>query len=163
MESVNVGHRQRFFIEQCSRCHGLFFDLNELQALLDDAVAPTYEINYPLLFTLQNESPMAVRKAAYVPCPDCGKLMNRARFGHRSGVIADRCRDHGVWLQGGELHKLLEWKKAGGQVLDRQSKADHARADDAKADELVTILMQKSETPAMLRSLGRLLRSLDDL
>ena len=164
MESVNVGNDQRFFIEQCARCHGLFFDLNELQALLDDAVAPTYEINYPLLFTLQNESPMAIRKAAYVPCPDCSKLMNRARFGERSGVVADRCRDHGVWLQGGELHRLMEWKKAGGQVLDRSVRAEQqARARDPQADELVTILMQKSETPAMLRSLERLLRGLGDL
>lgn len=32
----------------------------------------------------------------------------------------DRCRHHGVWLDGGELRRLLEWKKAGGQLLHEQ-------------------------------------------
>ena len=154
MESVNVGNRKRFFIEQCVRCHGLFFDLNELQALLDDAVAPTFEVNFPLLFSLQNESPVPRRKVTYVPCPDCGKLMNRFGFGQRSGVVVDRCRDHGVWLEGGELHRLMEWKKAGGQVLDQQSGMVDTRAND-----LLKALTEKTEAPIVLRRLGKLLRA----
>lgn len=130
MASVNVGHRKRFFIEQCARCHGLFFDLNELQALLDDAVAPTYEIDLPLLFMLQKESPAPHRKVTYVRCPVCGELMNRFNFGRRSGVVVDHCRRHGIWLEGGELRRLMEWKKAGGQVLDRQTGPDDTRADE---------------------------------
>ena len=157
MESVNVGNRKRFFIEQCARCHGLFFDLNELQALLDDAVAPTYEVRFTLLSSLQNESPMPRRKVSYVPCPDCGKLMNRVGFGQRSGVVVDRCRDHGVWLEGGELHRLMEWKKAGGQVLDRQS-----GAVDTPANELLKVLTEESGSTTALRSLGRLLRGIGE-
>jgi Zn-finger nucleic acid-binding protein len=155
MRSVNVGHRQRFFIEQCARCHGLFFDINELQALLDDAVAPAYEIDLQLLSTLQKESPVPRRQATYVSCPVCGEMMNRVNFGKRSGVVVDQCRKHGVWLEGGELHRLLEWKKAGGQALDRQS-----RDRDARADVLLKVLTEKSETPATLRSLAELLRGI---
>jgi len=158
MESLNVGHRKRFFIEQCARCHGLFFDLNELHALLDDAVAPTYEINFPLLSAVQNESAAPRRTIAYVPCPGCGKLMNRVRFGQRSGVVVDRCRDHGVWLEGGELHKLMEWKKAGGQVLDRQQ----AAPPDTRANELIRALTEKSESPSLFRRLDRLFSELDE-
>jgi Zn-finger nucleic acid-binding protein len=155
MESVNLGHRRRFFIEQCVRCHGLFFDVNELQALLDDAVAPVYEIDMPLLFTLQKESPVPRRQLTYVSCPVCGKMMNRVNFGRRSGVVVDQCRSHGMWLEGGELHRLMEWKKAGGQVLDRQS-----REGDVRADVLLKVLTEKSETPATLRSLAELLRGI---
>jgi len=157
-ESVNVGRRQRFFIEQCARCHGLFFDLNELQALLDDTVAPTYEINLPLLSALQKESPAATRDVTYVSCPVCGKMMNRVNFGRRSGVVVDCCRNHGVWLDGGELRRLMEWKKAGGQVLDRQS-----GAVDTHADALLNVLAGKSNTPAQLRSLAELLRGVGGL
>ena len=157
MASVNVGNRKRFFIEQCARCHGLFFDLNELQALLDDAVAPTYEINLPLLFTLQKESPVPRRKVTYVPCPVCGNIMNRVNFGRRSGVVVDHCRNHGMWLEGGELHRLMEWKKAGGQVLDRQSGTENTRAD-----ELLKALTEKQESSTALRSLDRLLRGVDE-
>lgn len=157
MESVNVGHRRRFFIERCARCQGLFFDLNELQAVLDDAVAPTYEVNFPLLTSLQNKSPVPRRKATYVPCPDCGKLMNRVGFGPRSGVVVDRCREHGVWLEGGELHRLMEWKKAGGQLLDRV-----AGADDAPAAEFLKALTEKQGSTGTLRRLDQLLRSIGE-
>jgi Zn-finger nucleic acid-binding protein len=155
MASVNVGHRRRFFIEQCARCHGLFFDTNELQALLDDAVAPSYEIDLPLLTTLQRESPVARRESTYVSCPVCGDLMNRVNFGRRSGVVVDQCRRHGAWLEGGELRRLLEWKKAGGQVLDRQS-----GEVDARADALVRVLTEKKESTATLRDLAELLRGM---
>jgi len=46
--------------------------------------------------------------------------MARRSFGHRSGVVVDRCQEHGVWLDNGELIHLLEWKKAGGQMLHQQ-------------------------------------------
>jgi Zn-finger nucleic acid-binding protein len=43
--------------------------------------------------------------------------MHRINFGVRSGVIVDQCKTHGVWLDSGELKRLLDWKKAGGQLL----------------------------------------------
>ena len=58
----------------------------------------------------------------YRPCAVCSDLMNRSLFGHRSGVIVDRCRDHGVWLDAGELRQLLEWTRAGGTLLDQQQR-----------------------------------------
>lgn len=159
MESLNVGHRQRFFIEMCPRCHGLFFDLNELHALLDDAVAPAYEINYALLEKVQ-AGPVS-RRAAYVPCPDCGKLMNKVQFAERSGVVVDRCRNHGIWLEGGELRRLMEWKKAGGQVLQQQNRR-RAESDDARADALIRALTEKQRSPSLLKDLDRLFRGLGD-
>lgn len=37
-----------------------------------------------------------------------------------SGVIIDRCKEHGVWLDGGELGHLFEWMKAGGKLLQQE-------------------------------------------
>lgn len=41
---------------------------------------------------------------------------------YRSGVVVDRCRVHGIWLNSGEITHLMEWKKAGGQILNDQQK-----------------------------------------
>jgi Zn-finger nucleic acid-binding protein len=55
------------------------------------------------------------RTVVYIKCPICKGLMNRVNFGARSGVVIDKCI-HGIWLDNGELRKLLEWRKSGGQL-----------------------------------------------
>ena len=58
--------------------------------------------------------------------------MNRVNFGHRSGVVVDRCKAHGIWLDNGEITHLMEWKKAGGQLLQAQliqKKKKHRQPD----------------------------------
>jgi Zn-finger nucleic acid-binding protein len=68
--------------------------------------------------------PAASRGALYRPCVTCGKLMNRQNFGRRSGVIVDRCADHGVWFDDQELAHVLEWVRSGGlehtRTLDQE-------------------------------------------
>ncbi|MFO7628090.1 MAG: zf-TFIIB domain-containing protein, partial [Prochlorococcaceae cyanobacterium] len=66
-----------------------------------------------------------------------GDLMNRSLQGKRSGVVVDRCRDHGVWLDAGELLQLLEWARAGGVLLDQQRREEEQlqeRRRDAEAE-----------------------------
>jgi Zn-finger nucleic acid-binding protein len=64
----------------------------------------------------------------YVACPVCKKIMNRSNFAHRSGVVIDTCKGHGVWLEAGELGRVLAFIESGG--LDRM------RAEETKAAEL---------------------------
>ncbi len=59
-------------------------------------------------------------KVVYLKCPVCSNFMNRVSFGSKSGVVVDRCKEHGIWLNAGELRHLFEWKKAGGQLLHEQ-------------------------------------------
>lgn len=49
-------------------------------------------------------------------------MMRRMSFAYRSGVIIDQCSQHGIWLDNGEMTHLMEWKKAGGQLLHQQKK-----------------------------------------
>ena len=49
--------------------------------------------------------------------------MNRKLHGKRSGVIVDSCRDHGLWLDAGELRQLMEWTRAGGEKLNQEHRA----------------------------------------
>jgi Zn-finger nucleic acid-binding protein len=55
--------------------------------------------------------------------------MNRINFGSRSGVIADKCRKHGLWLDGGELRQILEWMKAGGMIYHKEKELEMARLE----------------------------------
>jgi Zn-finger nucleic acid-binding protein len=59
--------------------------------------------------------------------------MNRVNFGARSGVIVDQCPRHGMWLEGGELRRLLEWRKAGGQILHERRRAERV-AEEAQRE-----------------------------
>ena len=65
----------------------------------------------------------------YRPCPSCGELMHRQLHGRRSGAVVDRCRDHGLWLDAGELRQLLAWTRAGGQLLDQQRRLEEEREE----------------------------------
>lgn len=49
--------------------------------------------------------------------------MSHRNFGGNSGVILDRCPAHGLWIQGGELRRLMEWWAFGGKRLRREDEA----------------------------------------
>jgi Zn-finger nucleic acid-binding protein len=69
-------------------------------------------------------------RVVYKKCPICRDLMNRKSFGARSGVVIDICKEHGTWLNGGELRKLMEWKRAGGLLLTQEREEQRKQYDD---------------------------------
>lgn len=115
LQTVCVDIGRQFYIDRCPDCFGLFFAPDELEALLDCSVTHVYHVNLQLLDNINNERYQKETHVHYVKCPVCHILMNRVNFAYRSGVVVDKCRDHGTWLNSGELIHLLEWKKAGGQ------------------------------------------------
>lgn len=120
MLSVQVNSSPDIAIEQCPAGDGLFFDADELDALLSINVAHVYSINHKLIASLnQHGIPENRRDRTYIHCPVCTSLMNRVNYGSKSGVVIDQCI-HGIWLDSGELSKLLEWRKAGGALLHEQ-------------------------------------------
>jgi Zn-finger nucleic acid-binding protein len=113
-----------FAIERCERCYGLFFDVGEVQAFLDASVSPSFSVNLREIVSINEERGDALKRPVrYIKCPECGVLMNRMNYGAMSGVVVDQCKEHGMWLDNGELVHLMEWKKAGGQVLAEKQKA----------------------------------------
>jgi Zn-finger nucleic acid-binding protein len=119
---VNTG-AGLFAIERCERCYGLFFDVDEVPAFLEASVSPAFSVNFREITAINEERGSASRPVRYIKCPECGVIMNRANYGSKSGVVVDQCKEHGIWLDNGELVHLMEWKKAGGQLLDQQKTA----------------------------------------
>ena len=120
MKTIDLKLQGKFYIERCDTCMGLFFDPGELEVLLKASVKNVFHINRAKLDNINNTMARSGKPVRYIKCPVCGKIMNRINFGARSGVIVDRCTEHGVWLDGGELRHLFEWMKAGGKLLDQE-------------------------------------------
>jgi Zn-finger nucleic acid-binding protein len=133
LQTVDLSVGGRFLVERCDKCLGIFFDPGELEALLDKAVTHIYEVDFARMRVLTEEEGMIDSwPVAYVKCPICGELMHRKGYGARSGVIVDTCKNHGVWLDGGELGKLLRWTKAGGLLHDEARKVERAHEQERR-------------------------------
>ena len=102
---------------ECSACGGLWLDPASLQRLSDQREEHADVVSMLALRTPTVPTPPDVVR--YVPCPVCEKLMNRKNFAQSSGVVLDVCTHHGVWLDRGELERVLGFVAGGGLARAR--------------------------------------------
>ena len=131
LKSIDLKINGTFLIDRCDECLGLFFDPGELEALLEATVSNVFAIDRSGLDAINADRSPDRFAISYIKCPVCTKLMNRVNFGVKSGVIVDRCKEHGVWLDGGELRQLFEWMKLGGKLLE-QERQEQTRKEELK-------------------------------
>jgi Zn-finger nucleic acid-binding protein len=102
---------------ECAACGGLWLDPASLQQLSD-----ARDDRVGVISVLAARVPTAAVRpdvVRYVPCPQCGRLMNRQNFAHSSGIVLDVCATHGVWLDRGELERVLGFVSGGGLARAR--------------------------------------------
>ena len=117
LERVDIGKKERLIAHHCIKCDGIFFEKDELEKVLESYSDKIYSIDIEALKFVTNHPRHEIeKKVFYRRCPVCKKVMQRKNYKSVSGVIIDRCIKHGVWLDGGELKQLLEWKRAGGEI-----------------------------------------------
>lgn len=160
LEEVRLGREGTLRLGRCPTCLGLFLTPDALEQLLLEAVLPVEEVNRRLLDQLVNHPRGEAGTFRYRPCPHCGELMNRRLFGKRSGVVLDRCRDHGSWLDAGELRQLMEWTRAGGRIHDQEREREEREAA-ARRQRVIEALANGDSDPqdpsALQGDLARLL------
>ncbi len=127
LQTINLYTNGRVQIERCQKCYGLFFDPGEIETVLENSVSGANIINRKLLSAITQERSQHWQKIRYLKCPVCQQFMRRINFGYRSGVVIDQCKTHGIWLDNGEISHLMEWKKAGGQILHGKKQAQLKR------------------------------------
>jgi Zn-finger nucleic acid-binding protein len=127
---------------QCGTCFGLFFPFFKLDIILNDLARFGFLKDMPRLTDLAHNAPIEA-KITYRKCPICAKVMNRTNFGRRSGVVTDQCHGHGVWLDAGELQRLVEWKNAGGKLVDEEYSKEEARNQEKRAKRLREELIRR--------------------
>jgi Zn-finger nucleic acid-binding protein len=124
-------------VVECSSCGGLW-----LAPAVFDRVCGDAEISARTTRELaEGGAPRQTidpGKVTYLPCPRCKDRMVRKNFGGSSGVILDVCRHDGIWLDHGELEKVVTFVRAGGLVEARRREVkrleDEAREAKLKRD-----------------------------
>ncbi len=110
-------------LDKCHACDGLWCDRGEMETLRDAGLSETEEA---IEREYGNPEPVQGGTRGYMRCPRCGdaRLLSY-RYTYVSPVTVDRCeRCHGVWLDKGELARILGEKRA----LDETSGQDRLAA-----------------------------------
>ena len=114
----NVGG---LWLDECSRCRGLWAPGDVLEQIVTRIRERRSATRPPDPWTEGRPEPRTARRAAwqesiaYRRCPECGALMARKNVGRRSGIIVDRCADHGTWLDANEMEDIAAFALEGGR------------------------------------------------
>jgi Zn-finger nucleic acid-binding protein len=133
MQALKLGAT---IVHECAGCGGLWSDPESLQRLVDRSEERGMVMSALLA---RPDGPAQPDVVHYIPCPQCTKLMNRVNFAHSSGVVLDVCKSHGVWLDRGELQRVLGFIDAGGLGRER------ARELERLADEQRRLMALRGE------------------
>ncbi len=161
LKTLDLKLKGKFLIERCDQCLGLFFDPGELEAVLEATVSNVFLIDRSGLDGINLKRQSNQYPVSYIKCPVCSQHMHRVNFGVRSGVIIDRCKAHGVWLDGGELRHLMEWMKLGGKLLDQERQEQIRREELKRESEQRQKLAGYGGEPSPFDSFGDPLRQSD--
>jgi len=106
-----------FSINECPTCNGIWCPAQSFDALVKAALDSkksdlTGEIEFAPRVRGADPSQQNV---AYRKCPECDAFMQRRNFKKASGVIIDRCRKHGTWLDADELEQIAGYLLSGGR------------------------------------------------
>ncbi len=111
---LGSGHAGNNALHECTRCGGLWLDKNTFQEICIREEAQEAVLGYQMRSTAVVPDIVSKPRRAYIPCPECKKLMNTKNFSGCSGIVLDGCREHGNWFDRGELQKIITFIKNGG-------------------------------------------------
>ena len=86
-------------VDYCFTCQGIWLDNGEMELLVSLGGGDDHFIG--------GLRPVHVREKMR-RCPACRRTMKKVAAGKGDAVILDRCMDHGIWSDAGELRKILE-------------------------------------------------------
>ena len=124
---------QKISISECGRCAGIWLSHHTFFELTEKASNELSKQEFARLtgeLAASISTPGEYENWRYRSCPVCTKMMQRRNYGHKSGVIMDACRDHGIWLDCDELPHILSWIRSGGLGRAKQKIADAQRVEE---------------------------------
>ena len=118
MSSIAIGAEA---MRECERCGGLWVEVAAFEKICADREQQSAVLGgaslAPATQMMRKGDPDKIR---YVPCPQCGQLMNRFNFARCSGGVVDVCKRHGTWFDRDELREIVEFIRSGGLDAARQ-------------------------------------------
>lgn len=89
-------------VDRCVRCGGSWLDAGEIEMILRLAGVPSEELSAALAAA---DSAGRGRRR----CPRCRRRLHPVKTDRGGGIVIDRCpAGHGIWLDRGEIHSLVE-------------------------------------------------------
>jgi len=122
LEPVTLGATMLF---ECPQCDGLWVEAAAFERICADREQQSAVLG--AASHVPSQAPGAEARGGavrYVPCPECGQLMNRLNFARCSGVIVDLCKGHGTWFDREELRGIVEFIRAGGLEASRRKEKE---------------------------------------
>lgn len=113
---------------ECLRCGGMWLGNEDFVRICKRAEEESLVQEFHL--TAPTHPVAANASQGYAPCVVCSELMNRRNYASASGVLIDLCGKHGVWLDHGEIDKILNFIRAGG--LERARRRELQRLEDQR-------------------------------
>ena len=91
-------------VDMCDTCWGFWLDTGELEDVLEKRNLTFSKEEKKAVLRLKPAS--AKGPTAPAPCPKCETIMKRVHYDAGVHLVIDRCDDHGVWLDTGEIKKV---------------------------------------------------------
>ena len=99
-------------IDFCDNCWGCWLNRGELPAIIKAHELEFSEEEKSRILDLHTASKSGPH--GQILCPRCSVFMEQIRYDESIQVLLDRCPEHGLWLDAGELKKV--------QVVAEQSR-----------------------------------------
>jgi Zn-finger nucleic acid-binding protein len=118
-------------IDMCPTCEGSWWEAEELSRVLSLDEPLEFLVGSSLEPILVADKTQALDLSEPACCPVCQVVMERYRYQLVSDVVVDRCPQHGLWLDDGELSGIVEYYR-GGRDPERQSRLQKVLHDLAE-------------------------------
>ncbi|MDQ4121410.1 MAG: zf-TFIIB domain-containing protein [Acidobacteriota bacterium] len=104
-------------LRECEKCGGFWADADSFERICASRERQAVVLSQQFAVSSNLPKDNSIR---YMPCPECGQLMNRNNFARSSGVIIDTCKRHGIWFDAEELPGIVEFIRKGGLERARE-------------------------------------------
>jgi Zn-finger nucleic acid-binding protein len=142
----------KYSLHECMNCGGLWLDRNTFQEICSREEAQEAVLGFQTNDHAVSSPIQRKPRRAYIPCPECKKLMNTKNFSGCSGVVLDLCREHGSWFDKSELQKIITFIKNGGLRKAREREIENLKDREER------LRMQQFEIAARERYLDSSMR-----
>lgn len=107
--------------DMCDNCWGFWLDKGELEVILESRELNFSTEERDLILAVLGPSDRLLTDPA--SCPTCGNTMELHRVDELLPIAVDRCREHGIWLDTGELKNLQLMTEKATYIHERIVKA----------------------------------------
>ncbi|MBW2726912.1 MAG: zf-TFIIB domain-containing protein [Deltaproteobacteria bacterium] len=128
-------------INECAECNGVWVPGDKIEVLIDRAIEArkrALESDSGAVAPRKKGANPHKQRVQYRKCPECEAFMARRNFRKASGIIIDRCTEHGTWLDADELEEMAGFILSGGRpqaeaAIKQQEESDRQHRPSSAA------------------------------